>query len=1266
MITTKVVPSPLHGVTDSWLEPYGSGRTVGDYVPEQMGEDFYAKRNGEVADLDTLVADHDELTFVAVQGFESLAIAIAEFSFAEFIVTFFVASAVSYGLQMLIGGPGSPQEDDPNHTFGALENTTLPGTTIPIPYGDVRIAGHFINLFTRVNEQGDTVVHALICVGEGRIEALGDNTGGILGEFDRLPHDDPSIAGIEINGNGISNYPGVMVSFRSGEINQSPIKGFNEIVSQFAVLLDLAEPVDPLAGDSPSGAGPWLTRQTQAPVDAFIVTIAFPEGLLWITDKGKRTTREAHYQCRFRELPAGDWVWIDYDPEKNTYTLKPDAEVTYQDDDQQPDYASNNGRNDARPVHIAKRTSSTFESELRVEVDSIQVEVQIRRLNLRYQFSFIEQTALYFNFAGNDHRPPKGMNAMVWSTFSEVVDEQLSYPGLALVGVEAVARDGLQGRRPNFTFPIKGLRCPVWDGSNPRAPVFARKYTQNPAWHKLDLLTNEIYGLGRATTTDDIGLDTLLESSQWHDELVDDGRGGTEARHQHDRVILRQTSGWDALLEICISCGTGLIQRARRIETYMEKARPVAARFSRSETLRGTDDKSWLALQQPNQLVLQYLDRDLGFAQETVVAETAGLQRGEEDLVSQSRSIHGVTRQSQAGRVALAALGLVNGSNKTSTRTLNRRAANLSAGDRIQLEDDTTVNTVSGRLAADSADSSVHLDKTVTLEAGKTYSVEITHRDGTTEERTITSPAGKYKPPAALSVDSPWITKPKKLWPYGFGEQGSVWRDWLIVSATRTKELARAVSLVEYDDANYVDDGVVIVDQGSNDDPDPELLPPDVTNLTVRERTSVESDGSLTLVVEVSWNYAGNLQPRATVFYREVTELHWTKAGTTSLDEFLVSGDLEVGVRITVAVCAATIEGAHRPPELCPSAEVLVTGLPSPPIAPEDLTMNRNKDVLILGWSVPDDDLEDAITPIPNLLHFRAFRGSDFRAAPVVGVSSHSSAPVIDWYPGRECYLVKTVDSTNQFSNGTAYGCVDLEPPAGGVKLLERNELDLGWPGSKFNVTQPGAFLLLQQGEDSGAYSTPNIDLGSVKEIILVASAAIAQRELTPYFTMQASRVSTVSGEIPYGATITGQTSGATAKVLSPVSAASTDLVFEQLTGSFQVGETVSDSQATAVVALAPRELAMNDPARADRDFGGRIKDNLLKRTDPLGNTVAKTRLTLGTTEDVQTGFRSYPDIWSLRARARFVRCDIDLECDDPVNFGVGLYGLRLAVFEVS
>ena len=114
-------------------------------------------------------------------------------------------------------------------------------------------------------------------------------------------------------------------------------------------------------------------------------------------------------------------------------------------------------------------------------------------------------------------------NVADFDILTSVISSTLTYPNLALLGLSIPATDQLNTSIPNITALVKGQLCPVWDGEDEEEPNIIHRWSQNPAWIVLDLLTNKRYGLGQFYEAKDVILPDLLNWANYCEETVYDG-----------------------------------------------------------------------------------------------------------------------------------------------------------------------------------------------------------------------------------------------------------------------------------------------------------------------------------------------------------------------------------------------------------------------------------------------------------------------------------------------------------------------------------------------------------------------------------------------------------------------------------------------------------------------------------------------------------------------------------------------------------------------
>ena len=227
---------------------------------------------------------------------------------------------------------------------------------------------------------------------------------------------------IQINGQPVANFPGVQVYTGLGTANQPAFAEFGGARNTFADGRDI--------GESP------LTYTSNAALHAFVLNLAWPEGLYFLNDKGEKHSNNAVLQYRYAPRGTGSWsAWTPFQVN-------------------------------------ADRTAA--------------VRLGIRREGLPYQAYDIQIQHLR---AGNTDELRARYKSILESV-TEYVPDTYAYPYTAWLGLRALATDALRGALPNITVEVRGRQVRVGSLAVPET------WSDNPAWCVLDALTNRRYGTG--------------------------------------------------------------------------------------------------------------------------------------------------------------------------------------------------------------------------------------------------------------------------------------------------------------------------------------------------------------------------------------------------------------------------------------------------------------------------------------------------------------------------------------------------------------------------------------------------------------------------------------------------------------------------------------------------------------------------------------------------------------------------------------------------
>ncbi|WP_426577012.1 host specificity protein J [Xenorhabdus stockiae] len=291
------------------------------------------------------------------------------------------------------------------------------------------------------------------------------------------------------NSNGTLNFEGVKWEFRPGTQHQPYIKGMPAAENEIRIATELKDTT------------PWTRYVSNTKLSAVRVRLGWP---------ALRMQKENADTVGYR---------IDYAIELST------DGGSYQT---------------VIDTHIDNKTTTLYERSYRIDLPEAKTGWTVR---------VIRKTA-----NSTSERIVDKMNIMA---FTEIIDAKLRYPNTALLYVEFDARL-FNGNVPLISCKPKGriIRVPanydpvnrtysgIWNGT------FKWAHSNNPAWVLYDLLLNDVCGLGDKIDRTQVDETGLYRVAQYCDQLVPDGKGGTEPRFTSDVYIQSREEAHKVLTDI--------------------------------------------------------------------------------------------------------------------------------------------------------------------------------------------------------------------------------------------------------------------------------------------------------------------------------------------------------------------------------------------------------------------------------------------------------------------------------------------------------------------------------------------------------------------------------------------------------------------------------------------------------------------------------------------------------------------------------------------
>ena len=314
---------------------------------------------------------------------------------------------------------------------------------------------------------------------------------------------------------------------------------------------------------------------------------------------------------------------------------------------------------------------------------------------------------------------PDVTNDLIWSSYTEMIYQPLSYDDTAVVGMVVDAQqfpsipsrsyliDGIMVEIPTNYQPRARSYNGDWDGS------FYVQWTNNPAWILYALLTNERWGLGRFLDVGAVDKWSFYEAAQYNDQYVPDELGGWVPRFMFNGIINTRQDAFAVLTAVASNMLAQLYFANGTIFLAQDRPGNPTRLFSPSDVVAGlfdyagADVKSrWTAVPvvwiDPADTYQQAVE----LVQDPTYVATQGYRE------ANTVTAYGCTVKSQAQRLGRWTIYTNQNETELVTFQVGLENADLRPGDIIDISDPSRVGArLAGRLLADDGADTVTLDK---------------------------------------------------------------------------------------------------------------------------------------------------------------------------------------------------------------------------------------------------------------------------------------------------------------------------------------------------------------------------------------------------------------------------------------------------------------------------------------------------------------------------------------------------------------------------
>lgn len=442
-----------------------------------------------------------------------------------------------------------------------------------------------------------------------------------------------------------------------------------------------------------------------------------------------------------------------------------------------------------------------------------------------------------------DSKSQRLQNNTVWSSYTEIIDTEFTYPNTALIGVKFDSE--YFSNIPARTYDLLGLRVKVpsnydtrtrkytgmWDGT------FKTDWTDNPAWILYDVVTSKRYGLGNILG--EFGADkwALYQVSQYCDQLVPDGFGGQEPRFTCNAWLTEQRSAYDVINDICSIFRAMPVWNGQQLTVVMDRPSDPVWTYTNANVEKGEFNYTFSAKKaRHNAIQVEYADKDNGYEKAIeYVSDDESIHRN--GLNVKKIAAFGCTSRGQAHRTGLWLLQTEKLETKTVTFTVGVEGLMHVPGDIIKVADTHYAGTnVGGRVLSVNG-KKVTLDREISVNGNSYFS--------------YINAQAKHQDIKIVSVNGAEVTldqEPAGLEAYGV---------WSLSTQQVTSQLFKALSVKEESKGKYTITALqhepqkeAIVDNGAKFEPKATsiLAVPQVSNIGV----TVNSDGSVSFAGDVT------------------------------------------------------------------------------------------------------------------------------------------------------------------------------------------------------------------------------------------------------------------------------------------------------------------------------------------------------------------------------------------------------------------------------
>ncbi|HHD7441783.1 TPA: host specificity protein J [Citrobacter braakii] len=479
-------------------------------------------------------------------------------------------------------------------------------------------------------------------------------------------------------------------------------------------------------------------------------------------------------------------------------------------------------------------------------------------------------------------------DTMTLQSFTEVIDAKLRYPNTALLYIEFDSSQ-FNGSIPQISCEPRGRVIRVPENYDPDARTYSGTWqgafkwawTDNPAWIFYDLVITDRFGLGNRLSAANIDKWTLYQVSQYCDQPVPDGKGGsgTEPRYTCNVYVQDRNDAYTVLRDFAaIFRGmtywggdqiVALADMPRDVDYAYTRANVIDGRFTYSSST--TKTRYTTALVSWSDPGNAYVD-----AMEPVFEQPLVARYGFNQL---EMTAIGCTRQSEANRKGRWGI-LTNNKDRVVSFDVGLDGNIPQPGYIIAVSDELLSGKVMGGRISAVNGRVIKLDRVADAAAGDRLILNLP--SGASQSRTIQAVNGKSVTVTTAYSETPqaeavWVVESDELYA----------QQYRVVSVSDNNDGTFSITGAWHDPDKYarIDTGAIIDQRPVSVIPPGNQSPP--ANIVISSFSVVQQNISVE-TMRVSWDQAQNAIAYEAQWRRN--DGNWVNVPRSSTTSFDVSG----------------------------------------------------------------------------------------------------------------------------------------------------------------------------------------------------------------------------------------------------------------------------------------------------------------------------------------------------------------------------------------